>query len=128
MGRILIVEDSQQNCDLLKEILKDRAELVFATSGNRAITVYNEALAQKKFFDLILLDIGLPEVSGIDILQKIRESESASGIQLGHGVPIIMITAYERRFLEAYDKGCDNYVLKPYDPDYLRNLIKKYIL
>ncbi len=127
MGRILVVEDSQQNCDLLKEVLKDVAEVVFAVAGNQAITIYNESLAEKKYFDLILLDIGLPEVSGLEILRKIRESELTSGIHLGQGVPIIMITAHERRFLEAYDKGCDNYVLKPYDPDHLLKIVKKHL-
>ncbi len=127
MGRILIVEDSQQNCDLLKEILKGTAELEIASSGNQAVRIYNEALAAKKFFDLILLDIGLPEISGIEILGRIRDSERTSGIPLGQGVPVVMITAYERRFLEAFDKGCDNYILKPFDPDYLLKTVKKYL-
>jgi len=52
-------------------------------------------------------------------LKKIRESEKNAGIALGDGIPIIIVTAYEKRFLEAYEKGCDDYILKPIDANVL---------
>ena len=70
-------------------------------------------------YSLILLDIELPEINGLEILGKIRESEQKSGIALGDGIPIIIVTAYEKRFLEAFNKGCDDYILKPIDTSIL---------
>lgn len=116
MPRILIVEDSVTSRDLLQEILKDVADCDCAESGLAAVYIYNRALETKEFYDVIILDIGLPEISGISLLKKIRESEKSVGIPFGEGVSIIMITAHKERFLEAYDNGCNDYVTKPIDP------------
>jgi len=127
MARILIIEDSQPNRDLLKEILKETAECDFAESGIAAAEMYNRSIEQKQAYDVILLDIILPEASGIDLLKKIRKSERDAGILLGEGVPIVMVTGQEQRFLEAYDKGCNDYILKPIQPEVLLQKIRKYL-
>ena len=127
MAKILIVEDSIPNRELLYEIVKDIADCDFAESGGAAVYIFNRSLEKKDFYDLILMDIGLPEVSGMELLRKIRESEKAAGIQRGEGIPVIMVTAHKALFLEAYDKGCNDYILKPVDPDVLRGKINKYL-
>jgi len=122
MYKILIVDDNFENRQLLAEILREVAACDFAASGKEAINAYNTALEREEGYNLILLDIELPEVNGLEILTKIRESEKSVGIALGEGIPIIIVTAYEKRFLEAYNKGCDDYILKPIDAD---ELLKK---
>jgi len=122
MYKILIVDDNFENRQLLAEILREVAACDFAASGKEAIDAYNLSLEKGEPYNLILLDIELPEVNGLEILQKIRESEQTVGIPLGEGIPIIIVTAYEKRFLEAYNKGCDDYILKPIDSD---ELLKK---
>ena len=122
MYKILIVDDNFENRQLLAEILREVAVCDFAASGKEAINAYNTALERQEAYNLILLDIELPEVNGLEILTKIRESEKSVGIPLGEGIPIIIVTAYEKRFLEAYNKGCDDYILKPIDAD---ELLKK---
>ena len=119
MYKILIVDDNFENRQLLAEILREVAMCDFAASGKEAIEAYNLALQKKESYNLILLDIELPEINGLEILGKIRESEKKAGIALGEGVPIIIVTAYEKRFLEAFDKGCDDYLLKPIDTNLL---------
>ena len=127
MAKILIVEDSITNQEILKEVLKDVGLCICASTGLKAIELFNYALRTKEFYDVILLDIGLPEVSGMRLLHKIRMSEQKAGILRGDGIPIIMVTASKDRFLEAYDKGCDDYVLKPINPTMLLSKITKYI-
>jgi len=122
MYRILIVDDNYENRQLIAEILREVAECDFAANGKEAIDAYNLALEKGQPYNLLLLDIELPEVNGLDILDKIRESEKSVGIPLGEGIPVIIVTAYEKRFLEAYNKGCDDYLLKPIDSD---TLLKK---
>lgn len=125
--KILIVEDSLPNLDILQEMLKSEAECVCARTGREAIEKFNESLRTKEFYNVILLDIGLPEISGIRLLQKIRLSESRAGIPLGEGIPIIMVTASKDRFIEAFDEGCHDYILKPVDPELLFRKVRKYI-
>ena len=119
MYKILIVDDNFENRQLLAEILREVSVCDFAATGREAVEAYNLSVQKKEPYTLILLDIELPEVNGLEILDKIRESERTAGIPLGEGIPIIIVTAYEKRFTEAYDKGCDDYVLKPIDSDVL---------
>lgn len=119
MASILIVDDNSENRELLAEILREVAVCDFAANGIEAIDAYNLSVEKKEPYHLILLDIELPEVNGLEILAKIRESEKRAGIALGEGVPVIIVTAYPKRFIEAYDKGCDDYVLKPIDTEIL---------
>jgi len=126
MYRILIVDDNFENRQLLAEILREVAECDFAANGMEAIDAYNLSL-KKNPYSLILLDIEMPGINGLEILQKIRASEQKAGISLGNGVPIIIVTAYEKRFVEAYNYGCDDYVLKPIDPDVLIKKIEQKI-
>lgn len=123
MHKILIVDDNFENRMLLAEILREIAVCDFAATGKEAIEAYNMSTQRQSAYSLILLDIELPEVNGLEILHRIRESEKAAGIALGDGVPIIIVTAYEKRFVEAFNKGCDDYVLKPIDTDILMNKI-----
>lgn len=123
MHKILIVDDNFENRQLLAEILQEVAVCDFAASGKEAIEAYNLSLTKNELYSLILLDIELPEVNGLEILNKIRESEQTAGIALGDGIPIIIVTAYEKRFIEAFEKGCDDYILKPIDTTVLLNKI-----
>lgn len=108
---------------LLAEILREIAVCDFAATGKEAIEAYNMSIQRQEPYSLILLDIELPEVNGLEILHRIRESEKSAGISLGDGVPIIIVTAYEKRFVEAFNKGCDDYILKPIDTDVLLSKI-----
>ena len=125
MHNILIVDDNFENRQLLAEILREVAACDFAASGKEAIEAYNLSLQKKELYSLILLDIELPEVNGLEILEKIRESEKKVGIPFGDGIPIMIITAYEKKFLEAFNKGCDDYILKPIDTALLMTKIAK---
>jgi two-component system, chemotaxis family, chemotaxis protein CheY len=122
--RILIVDDNLENRQLLAEILRDVAQSDFAASGLEAIEIYNRSLEKEAPYDLILLDIELPGMNGLEILEKIRESEKNAGIPLGDGTLIMIVTAYPKRFVEAYNRGCDDYILKPIDTDILLSKIR----
>ena len=127
MHRILIVDDNFENRQLLAEILREVAECDFAATGKEAIDAYNLSLQKGDPYSLILLDIEMPGMGGLEILEKIRESEKNAGIPLGEGIIIIIVTAYEKRFLEAFNRGCDDYILKPIDTTILLNKIAEKI-
>jgi two-component system chemotaxis response regulator CheY len=112
MWRILIVDDNFLNRKLLLAILEKYAVCDIAANGREAIEAFNNSLHADRY-DLILLDIAMPEVNGLDVLKMIRENEAKSGIELGDGIPVIMITAYKQPCIEAFERGCDDYILKP---------------
>jgi two-component system, cell cycle response regulator DivK len=103
--RILIVEDNKIDVRLLKDILEWRGyETLQTADGLEAI---NLALANLP--DLILMDIQLPNVSGLEVTRRLRGDERSRRI------PIVAVTAFAMEWheREALDSGCDAYISKP---------------
>ena len=124
MWKILVVDDNFTNRQLILEILKELAVCDLASNGREAIEAYNQSL-KKGGYDLVLLDVAMPEIDGVEFLKKVRENEKKAGILLGEGLPIIMVTAFKEPFKEAFSYGCDDYIVKPIDPDQLISKIKE---
>ncbi|MBM7568675.1 response regulator [Paenibacillus sacheonensis] len=102
-ARILVVDDEPQIIKLLKVTLKaHRFDVLEAATGEQGI--YQASISHP---DLIVLDLGLPDMSGMDVLKRIREWSR---------VPVIVLTAKEREAdkIEALDGGADDYVTKPF--------------
>ena len=126
MWKILIVDDNSENRQLLVEILRDVAECDAVGNAKDAFEAYKKSLGAKPH-QLILLDIEMPEVDGLEILRTIRQDEKSRGIPLGDGVPIIMVTAHKKPFLNAFYQGCTDYILKPIDAQKLIDKIQQRI-
>ncbi len=118
MWKILVVDDVETNRQLLIEVLGDKAKCGQASDGSQAFEIYDTGIDSEKY-DLILLDVDMPEVNGIEFLQKLRAKEESEGIPLGDGIPVIMVTAHKESFIDAFNQGCDDYILKPIDGDKL---------
>lgn len=110
MKKILIVEDTEMNRDLLVQLLEDNYELAEAVNGREGL---EKAASEKP--DLILLDIGLPEMDGWEVSAKLKEDDQLKGI------PVIAVTAHAMAGDEerAYAQGFDGYLPKPIDEDEL---------
>jgi two-component system cell cycle response regulator DivK len=103
--RILIVEDNKADVRLLKDILERSGYETFQTGdGLEAISL---ALAHSP--DLILMDIQLPEISGLEVTRRLR------GDNRSRHIPIVAVTAFAMGWhqREALDSGCDAYISKP---------------
>jgi two-component system cell cycle response regulator DivK len=103
--RILIVEDNKIDVRLLKDILDTRGYDTLQTGdGFEAIN-----LAFANLPDLILMDIQLPEISGLEVTRRLRGDERSRRI------PIVAVTAFAMGWheREALDSGCDAYISKP---------------
>jgi len=103
--KILIVEDNPQNMRLIEMVLRDKDyTLLKATDGDEALDV-----AFRELPDLIIMDIQLPKLSGLEVTKKLRETPAFSHI------PIIAITAYAMKGDKEgiIESGCDAYVSKP---------------
>ena len=113
---ILVVDDSIINLSAVEQKLKDRYDVATANSGDKALRYLKNEKP-----DLILLDIKMDNMDGIETLKQIREMEN------GTDIPVIMITARgdKRSIVETQRLGICDYVLKPFDPQELRLRIEK---
>jgi two-component system cell cycle response regulator DivK len=103
--RILVVEDNKLDMRLLKDILEGSGyETLQAADGLEAID-----LAFASLPDLILMDIQLPEISGLEVTRRLR------GDDRSRRIPIVAVTAFAMGWheREALDSGCDAYISKP---------------
>jgi len=100
---ILIVEDEEAICNFMSAVLtSNNYNLIKTGKGKEAVS-----LAASHCPDLILLDLGLPDFDGIEVIKKIREWTN---------IPIIVVSArgHEREKVEALDLGADDYITKPF--------------
>lgn len=100
---ILLIEDDPNITDFMEVVLtQERYPLTIASTGMEALTVF-----QTSSFDLVLLDLGLPDIDGIDLLKILRKRMK---------LPIIIISARnnENEKVTALDLGADDYVTKPF--------------
>lgn len=113
--KILIAEDDFLSRKLLKSYLAPFGEVDIATNGTEAIAAATMAINENQPYDLICLDIMMPEVDGIIALRKIRQMESAHGFSPETQSKIIMTTALseKERVVEAARAKCDAYLIKP---------------
>jgi two-component system, chemotaxis family, chemotaxis protein CheY len=125
--KTLIVDDDIFNCKLLQSILKDYGECSIAMSGVSAIQLFEEALRNAEYFDLICLDIMMPEKDGYETLREIRLLEQNQAAQLSKRSRIIMVTALEEQEnkTKAFYENCDGYLVKPVERKLLEEMLSK---
>lgn len=113
---ILMAEDTDSNYILAKAILGKIYHLERAKDGMEAVTMFEELHP-----DLILMDMKMPNLDGLDATRIIRE--------LSKEVPIIALTAYayEHDKQAAFDAGCNDFLTKPYTQEVLKEMIDKYL-
>jgi len=104
VNRILIVEDEPRLASFLEKGLKANGFTIsVAEDGARAVAVASDA-----DFDLMILDLGLPDIDGLDVLRRVREQ--------GSRLPVIILTARDEVTdkVGGLDRGADDYVTKPF--------------
>ncbi len=113
--KVLLLEDDVALSDIVGEHLKDRGfDVTLAYTGDEAL----DFLVDEKY-DLALLDINTPNMSGLEVLRTIREYKN--------NTPIIVVTAYQdtKHLKEAFENGGDDYIKKPFDLEELDQRINK---
>ncbi|MEK5382599.1 response regulator [Niallia sp. FSL W8-0635] len=116
-GKILIVDDQFGIRILLNEVFQKEGYKTFqAANGNQALEIVTS-----EFPDLVLLDMKIPGMDGIEILKRMKK--------LNQDIRVIIMTAYGELDMiqEAKDLGALTHFAKPFDIDDLRDAVKKYI-
>ena len=115
--RILIVEDNFTCRSFLLRYLAPHGECDIAVNGIEAVDAFKTALQENQPYDLICLDIMMPQMNGHEALAAIRATENALGIGGHDGVKVIMTTSVNEsaHIMEAFREGCEAYLVKPVD-------------
>ncbi|MBR8534878.1 response regulator [Carboxylicivirga sediminis] len=117
--QLLIVDDNQQVVDFLTSVLQERYRVKSANNGQQAFD-----LLKKRTFDLVISDVMMPVMDGIELCMQIK-----SDLQTSH-IPVILLTAKTsvENKIEGLNTGADAYVPKPFNPEllkaYIDNLLK----
>lgn len=124
--RILIVEDEASSRHILNSYLNPYGDCDNAADGTEAVEAVKRSLEKNESYDLITLDIKLPNMNGMDVLNEIRKLEDAKGIPLGDGSKVIMTTALDdhKKVMEAFRNQCEVYLVKPIDKQKLIDHMK----
>ena len=115
MRRVLVVDDDKMNLKRTRLILEKYYDILTAESGQEALDI----ISDYKEIDLILLDIEMPGMSGIETFQRMKER--------GLDIPVIYLTAsgHEDDVMNAIRLGAVNYLKKPFLPQDLMERIAK---
>ena len=109
MSRILIIDDDEVQLQLERSILMEEGYTVNSTAdGPQGIAIY-----KKHKFDLVLLDLGLPSMSGIEVLKEIRRMDEKAKVLVVTGYPSVESTVLAMR------SGAYDYIQKPVEVDVL---------
>ena len=116
--KILVVDDTDWNRDLLVQLLEDEYTVVQAVDGAEGVRKTEENRP-----DLILMDLGMPVMDGWEATRRIKANDALKQI------PIIAVTSHAMvgDEIDARKAGCDDYLPKPIDEDLLMLKIKKFI-
>ncbi len=118
MKNIFVVDDSITTLKLAERSLKEYYQLTLLTSGKQLFMALNRRIP-----DLILLDIEMPDMSGIEVMQKLK---TVSGWQ---SIPVIFLTSHtEQQVVTAgFEQGVLDYIIKPFDAALLPERIRKHL-
>lgn len=114
--RILIVEDDFVSRNVLQHILTDFGQCDIAVDGNEAVNAFKLAWSESQPYDLIFMDIMMPNLNGHEALVQIRDFEEKMELDCNSEVKVIMITALDdnKNVSDAFYKGgASSYFVKP---------------
>lgn len=125
--RILIAEDDYVSRKFLYKFMSQFGECDITVDGMEAIEVFLMAIDEQHYYDLICLDIMMPEVDGIKALKTIRKLEEERKVPKDKYAKVIMTTALNdpKGIFETFDLGSEAYAVKPIDTDKLIDVMKR---
>jgi len=125
--KTLIIEDELVSRTKLELIMEYFGECKTLDHGGEALAVFHEAHQEDDPFDLIMLDINLPGMDGIQLLSAIRSAEKKLNIDMSRRAKILMTSSYrdKARIVASVQCGCDDYIGKPFNLDLIRDKLGK---
>ena len=124
MGRtmkILVVDDESVSRKTLGKALESFGQCEEAESGHQATAAFKQAWDESSPFNLLMLDLSMPDMDGREVLLEIRSMEKDMKVPNEELTKIVMVTSHseEDTVLDCLRAGCNDFVVKPFDPEAL---------
>lgn len=122
--RILVVDDEMISRMKMEALMQTFGACTAADSGNVAIYEYKKALTQGTPFQIVMLDIDMPDMRGTQVLKNIRKLEATAS----HRAVVVMVTAQltQDQVVSCIQEGCDDYIAKPFNIEVIRSKLMKF--
>ena len=128
--KVLIAEDDFASRKFMLRFFEKYGECDVTVDGREAVEAYTMAVEMDEPYDLICLDIMMPEMDGHQALRRIRKIEEENNVPDDEKVKIVMTTALSetRHVTKAFENGCTAYAGKPINQEKLEDMLKKFDL
>lgn len=115
---LLLIDDSPQDLRLLGSLIRERGQILFATTGLEGL-----ALAAERIPDLILLDVELPDIDGYEVCRKLKQDPET------RSTPIIFVTSHQspEHEVAALEAGAVDFIAKPFNPPVISARVKTHL-
>lgn len=125
--KILVVEDDFSTRQILKKILSNYGEVDIAIDGVEGLEAFKYALETQEKYDVIFLDILMPNMDGQELLKSIRDFEYKNELGGKLGVKIVMVTilSSSKDIINAFREQCEIYIIKPIEKEEIEKALKK---
>ena len=125
--KILVVDDEIVSRTKIKLILENFGECEAAENGKDALARFHKSHQEGNPFGLIMLDIDMPKMDGVQVLSEMIEAQIKLDVSKAHKAKILMVTSFtdKDRVLICIQSGCDDYIAKPFDIDTISKKLSK---
>ena len=126
--KILIVDDEIVSRSKMNTLLRSFGTCKAVDNGEEAIDLFKEAWRAGEPFDLVTLDIEMPNIDGFKVLSALREFESVLEVEKVRQSIIMMVTAQsdKQKVFTCLKAGCDDYIVKPFNMKIIREKLEKF--
>ncbi|MBF0242968.1 MAG: HDOD domain-containing protein [Desulfamplus sp.] len=126
--KILIAEDQAISREVLVKMLSGLCQIEAFGSGQEALKAFEVAFEKSEPFQMMILDVSMPGMSGIDLLKAIRAYEHKKDVPKEDRAKTLMFTSYADKdtVISCYRAGCDDYAIKPFNRKVIVEKIKKF--
>ncbi len=126
--KILIAEDDLISRKVMKKFVEDYGEYDIVVNGSEAIEMFKQSLEEEEPYNIIFLDVMMPEIDGFNVLKRVREIEEEYNIKSDNKVKIIMTTALgeSKNIIDAFRDQCDDYIVKPVEREKVMEILNNF--
>ncbi len=126
--KILVVDDEIVSRKKMQLIMKRYGICLAFDNGKHAIDAFQNALKNGSPFDLVTLDVSMPDMDGREVLIKFRELEVEYNISKNNCAVILMVTANsdQQTVVSSIQAGCNDYVVKPFNKEKINDKLLKF--
>ncbi len=124
--KILVVDDEIVSRKKMMKIIDNFGSCDGVQNGKTALSMIKTSLLEWKLYDLITLDVSMPDISGTQVLMKIRKLEKERGLAKEERAKILMVTSHsDMETVKACVGKCDGYVIKPFNKEVMMDKMKR---